>query len=544
MFQLSNKYWFFICIGMLSCTETVQTPEITVDTPEQLYGDLFYAVQTAEVFPDSKTFVDQEPKVPVAEIRKAFEQWEDRSEEGLQKFVDQYFELPTPQLDFKSDTLAIETHIKKLWPFLKREQQTPKSGTLIALPNPYVVPGGRFREVYYWDSYFTMLGLQQDDEVETIQHIVDNFAYLIKTVGFVPNANRTYYNTRSQPPFFALMVGILAEEKGIEVWSQYKEALEQEYAFWMDGTEKLSEENPMHRRVVRMPDGSILNRYWDDSDTPRAESYREDIATVAAAVAENPAIESSVMYRHLRAGAESGWDFSSRWIRPDEDGMFPLKNIHTTDIVPIDLNALLFHLEQRLTLVYHIEQNIDKKAFYFKRSQDRLSAVRTYLWSEDQKFFMDYDTSVNTHTPVISVAGMYALAFYMGTVQQGATAAKTFEKELLKAGGVVSTPHQTGQQWDAPNGWAPLQWMSIRGLRQYNQFELADQVTQRWLNRNRDVFQQELKLVEKYDVMDLNRPAGGGEYPNQDGFGWTNGVFQRLNAEFKFQKSNKEKKGN
>ena len=531
-------------MGLLSCTETVQTPEINVDTPEQLYGDLFYAVQTAEVFPDSKTFVDQEPKVPVAEIRKAFEQWEDRSEEGLQKFVDQYFELPTPQLDFKSDTLAIENHIKKLWPFLKREQQTPKSGTLIALPNPYVVPGGRFREVYYWDSYFTMLGLQQDDEVETIQHIVDNFAYLIKTVGFVPNANRTYYNTRSQPPFFALMVGILAEEKGIEVWSQYKEALEQEYAFWMDGTEKLSEENPMHRRVVRMPDGSILNRYWDDSDTPRAESYREDIATVAAAVAENPAIESSVMYRHLRAGAESGWDFSSRWIRPDEDGMFPLKNIHTTDIVPIDLNALLFHLEQRLTLVYHIEQNIDKKAFYFKRSQDRLSAVRTYLWSEDQKFFMDYDTNVNTHTPVISVAGMYALAFYMGTVQQGAAAAKTFEKELLKAGGVVSTPHQTGQQWDAPNGWAPLQWMSIRGLRQYNQFELADQVTQRWLNRNRDVFQQELKLVEKYDVMDLNRPAGGGEYPNQDGFGWTNGVFQRLNAEFKFQKSNKEKKGN
>lgn len=541
MLHLSKKYWLLICIGILSCTEPVQTPEITVDTPEQLYGDLFYAVQSAEVFPDSKTFVDQEPKVPVVEIQKAFEQWEDRSEEGLRKFVDQYFELPNPQVDFQSDTLAIETHIQKLWSFLKRQQQTPKSGTLITLPNPYIVPGGRFREVYYWDSYFTMLGLQQDDEIETIQHIVDNFAHLIKTVGFVPNANRTYYNTRSQPPFFALMVGILAEEKGIEVWTQYKEALEQEYAFWMDGTEKLSDENLTYRRVVRMPDGSILNRYWDDSDTPRAESYREDIATVEEAIAENPAIDSKVMYRHLRAGAESGWDFSSRWIRPDENGLFPLKNIHTTDIVPVDLNALLFHLEQRLTLVYHIEQNMDKKAYYFKQSQARLATVRKYLWSEDQQFFMDYDTRINTHTPVISVAGMYALAFYMGTVQQGAAAAKTFEKELLKAGGVVSTPHQTGQQWDAPNGWAPLQWMSIRGLKQYNQFELANLVSERWLKRNREVFQQEMKMVEKYDVMDLNRPAGGGEYPNQDGFGWTNGVFQRLNAEYKFQQSNQEK---
>lgn len=140
MLHLSKKYWLLICIGILSCTETAQTPEIYVDTPEQLYGDLFYAVQSAEVFPDSKTFVDQEPKVPVVEIQEAFEQWEDRSEEGLRKFVDQYFELPNPQVDFQSDTLAIETHIQKLWSFLKRQQKTPKSGTLITLPNPYIVP--------------------------------------------------------------------------------------------------------------------------------------------------------------------------------------------------------------------------------------------------------------------------------------------------------------------------------------------------------------------------------------------------------------------
>ena len=165
--------------------------------------------------------------------------------------------------------------------------------------------------------------------------------------------------------------------------------------------------------------------------------------------------------------------------------------------MPIDLNALLFHLEQRLTLVYHIEQNIDKKAFILNVSRSVI--CRTNLFMVRGSKFLWTTTSVNTHTPVISVAGMYALAFYMGTVQQEAAAAKTFEKELLKAGGVVSTPTDGTTMGCAER--IPLQWMSIRGLRQYNQFELADQVTLRWLNRNRDVFQQELKLVEKYDVM-------------------------------------------
>ncbi|MGC6479061.1 MAG: alpha,alpha-trehalase TreF [Flavobacteriaceae bacterium] len=531
-----------LSLGIVGCKQEKELPKIQVETPENLYGDLFYAVQTQEVFPDSKTFVDQIPQVSLSEIKTAFENWEDRSVEGLRKFVDIHFELPNPEVNFQSDSLAIETHIQKLWSFLKREQQTPKSGTLIALPNPYIVPGGRFREVYYWDSYFTMLGLQQDGEIETIQHIVDNFAYLIDTVGFVPNANRTYYKTRSQPPFFSLMVGILAEEKGFEIWSKYKEALVGEYNFWMEGIKRLNEDTLAYRRVVKMPDGSILNRYWDDADTPRAESYREDVATVAAALAENPQLNKNEMYRHLRAAAESGWDFSSRWIRPDEEGNFPLKNIHTTEIIPVDLNALLFHLEQRLTLVYHIEQNLEQKAFYFKRSQERLATVRKYLWSAEQQFFMDYDSSTQSHTPVVSVAGMYALAFYMGTVQQGAEAAKTFARELLKPGGVVSTPHITGQQWDAPNGWAPLQWMSIRGLKQYNQFELADQVSQRWMGQVRNVYQQELKLVEKYDVLQLDRPAGGGEYPNQDGFGWTNGVFQKLNAEYLSQAAKTQEK--
>lgn len=523
-----------ICsIGLLflQCSDPVKTNTIEVDTPENLYGDLFYAVQSKEVFPDSKTFVDQEPKVGVSVIREAFKNWEDRSEKGLRSFVDQYFELPNPQVDFQSGTLTIENHIRNLWAFLKRNQNTPKSGTLISLPNPYLVPGGRFREVYYWDSYFTMLGLQQDGEIETIENIVDNFAYLIETIGFIPNANRTYYNTRSQPPFFSMMVGILAEEKGFEVWTQYKDALEKEYQFWMDGEDQLKDRLNHYRRIVRMPDGSVLNRYWDDADTPRAESYKEDLATVQKALAQDATLEAQQMYRHLRAGAESGWDYSSRWIRPDSLGNYHLKNIHTTDIVPADLNALLYHLEQRLTLVYHIEQNPEKKAYYFKRAQSRLNTVRKYLWSETHHFFMDYDTTLETHTPVISVAGMYPLAFHMGTTKQALKAAETFTEELLKEGGVVSTPNETGQQWDAPNGWAPLQWMSIQGLRQYNQFELAQQVKDRWLNQNRNVFIQELKLVEKYDVMHLDRPAGGGEYPNQDGFGWTNGVFQRLNAE-------------
>ena len=144
--------------------------------------------------------------------------------------------------------------------------------SLLALPQAYIVPGGRFSETYYWDSYFTMLGLAESGREDLLKCMADNFAWLIETYGHIPNGNRTYYLSRSQPPVFALMVELF-EEDGVRGAKRYLDHLKMEHAFWMDGAESLIP-HQAYRHVVRMPDGSLLNRYWDDRDTPRDESWR------------------------------------------------------------------------------------------------------------------------------------------------------------------------------------------------------------------------------------------------------------------------------
>ena len=151
----------------------------------------------------------------------------------------------------------------------------PRYSSLLPLPQPYVVPGGRFREIYYWDSYFTMLGLEESGRRDLVVDMVHDFAYLIDTYGHVPNGTRTYYLSRSQPPFFFEMVGLLSSDDPARAFVRYLPELKREYAFWMEGAQSLRR-GRAHRRVVALPDGSILNRYWDDRDTPRDESYRED----------------------------------------------------------------------------------------------------------------------------------------------------------------------------------------------------------------------------------------------------------------------------
>jgi neutral trehalase len=150
--------------------------------------------------------------------------------------------------------------------------------SLLPLPYPYVVPGGRFRELYYWDSYFTMLGLEADGRHDLALNMLKDFAFEIDCYGHVPNGNRTYYLSRSQPPFFSLMVDLIAKREGETSYVTYLPELEAEYEFWMDGSTVLRGSEG-YRRVVRLRDGTILNRYWDDRAEPRDESYREDIAT-------------------------------------------------------------------------------------------------------------------------------------------------------------------------------------------------------------------------------------------------------------------------
>jgi alpha,alpha-trehalase len=490
--------------------------------PAHDLGPLFADVQLSGIFADSKTFVDARPRFAPAEVVARYTTARGAPGFNLQAFVEQNFELPRPAAQsVHSDTAqTMEQHIQALWPVLTRPPDSADArSSLIPLPHPYVVPGGRFREIYYWDSYFTMLGLVRSGRSDLVKNMLDNFAYLIETVGHIPNGNRTYYRSRSQPPFFAAMVGLYARATDTAQALPYLDALEKEHACWMDGAERLAA-GEADRRVVRLADGRILNRYWDDLAEPRPESYRPDYETAQTL----PAAQREAFYRNTRASAESGWDFSSRWMRNPQD----LRTLETTDLIPVDLNSLLFNLERTIAALRAFRGqagDADVAARFRTAAAARREALLDMAYDPSSGFFYDVrwrNGARVTDRPTLAAAA--PLYFGLATPEQGAHVAARLARDFLKPGGFVTTLIASGQQWDAPNGWPPLQWLAIEGVRRYGRADVAERAREGWLALNRRTYRATGKMTEKYDVVDLRRRAGGGEYPTQDGFGWTNGV--------------------
>jgi alpha,alpha-trehalase len=483
---------------------------------------LFQTVQLAAVFPDSKTFADARP---LAQPDAIVQSWmAERGSAGfdLAAFLERHFEMPRPPApDVPFDPRrTMEEHIRALWPVLTRPPDDPDPrSSLIPLPYPYVVPGGRFREIYYWDSYFTMLGLVESDRTDLVRNMLDNFAHLVRTRGHVPNGNRTYYLSRSQPPFLAAMVGLYAQATDTGEALRYLDVLEAEHAFWMDGADRVAPGEAV-RRVVRLPNGALLNRYWDDRPEPRPESFREDVEVARTL----PEAGREAFYRNVRATAEGGWDFSSRWMADPHD----LRSLETTELAPIDLNSLLYHQERVIAALraFRAETGDAEAAARFAAAAEaRRRDLLSVAWHPDSGFF--YDVRWRTGEPVTNrptLAAAAPLYFGLASPEQGRAAAARLESDFLEAGGFVTTRVVTGQQWDAPNGWPPLQWMATEGVRRYGRADLAAEARSRWLDVVRSTYRATGRLMEKYDVVDLGRPAGGGEYPTQDGFGWTNGV--------------------
>ena len=505
-------------------------------TPDKIYGQLFQDVQLQKILPDGKTFVDCTPKRKVADIMYDYGIMKGTTM-NLKKFVDDNFNLPPapPQLNYIQQEKDAAMHIKNLWGTLKREaDKTVEGSSLLPLPNAYIVPGGRFREIYYWDSYFTMLGLKESGEVVMIENMVKNFAYLINEYGHIPNGNRTYYLSRSQPPFFCMMVELLAGIKGNAVYKQFLPEMQKEYAYWMEGAEKMN--GSAFKRIVKLPGGTILNRYWDESTTPRQESYKEDYET-AEAVALELAMRIKVSTpeklkeildankaatcTHLRAGACSGWDFSSRWFTDPAN----IKTIQTTNIIPIDLNCLMYSMETIIAKALKLDGKTTQSKNFTSKAAKRKAAINKYCWNAQTGFFYDYNFAKEEQLSIITAAAVFPLFVKIATPAQAANVAKTVTASLLKDGGIVTTTNKTGQQWDAPNGWAPLQWTTAAGFKNYGNTTLAKTIATRWLALNDKVYAATGKMMEKYNVEDLTQLAGGGEYPSQDGFGWTNGVY-------------------
>jgi len=477
---------------------------------EEIY-DIFQTVQELQTFEDQKIFADCTPTSSLEAIRQSFNETP-RNSEQLKAFVFEHFEVPQELVLEQKESTDILQHIDGLWPRLTVENTSDK-GSLIGVPSPYVLPGGRFREFFYWDSYFTMLGLKVGGKKKLVRSMVDNFSFLINKFGFIPNGTRTYFLSRSQPPFYALMIDLLHQMDGNQILIDHCSYLEQEYRFWMKGSNELKDSSAIER-VVSLEGGEIANRYFDSEKIPRPESHLEDTLL-------NGSENNSHLFTNLRAACESGWDFSSRWLQQNDD----LNSIYTTQIMPIDLNCLLYFLEKTLAKCYRLKQQKEISEKYDQYANDRKEMIDKYFWNEKEQIYKDYSIEKMESTSSLSLASLFPLFFNIASEKKADSVLKIIEEKFLKEGGLITTLCFSGQQWDAPNAWAPLQYIAYIAAKNYGRDPLADKIKNNWMKNVERVFNNTGKLMEKYNAIDTTMIAGGGEYPNQDGFGWTNGVY-------------------
>jgi alpha,alpha-trehalase len=492
--------------------------------PQKEFGSLFEIILTSGIFKDTKPFVDAPPKRAPREIVRAYRRAKKNPNFSLLDFLDEHFDLTEVKrlqnqtATEREVTLGIRDYIDTMWDVLSRKADVinPHS-SLLPLPYPYVVPGGRFPEIYYWDSYFTMVGLKESGRIDLLEDMVQNFAYLIDTYGHIPNGTRSYMLSRSQPPFFSMMVRLLAEAKGTDVLQKYLPQLQAEYRYWMLGSAGMPwffGVTNARLHVVRLSDGSVLNRYYDELDKPRDEMLADDIRVAG----RRP--KRKGIFRDLRAGAESGWDYSGRWFK---DGM-SLGTIRTTDIVPVDLNCLLYLLEQTLSQAYTYANDSPLARQYHDLATKRASAIRKHLYDEESGWFYDYSLTERKRVAYPTLAGVFPLWASIASPQEASRVAEKLIADFLRPGGLVTSLARTGEQWDAPNGWAPLQFVTAHGLQAYGYQDLAGLIAERWCTTVIRVYERYGSVLEKYNVENPESLAGGGEYDVQEGFGWTNGV--------------------
>jgi len=490
----------------------------------EIFGQFFKDLHLSGIYPDGKLISDAIPKLEPELILENYEVSSKQEDFDLKTFFEDHFYFQEAKgHSFKSDSRkSADEHIRSLWSVLKRSKDELVVGSsLVPLPFSYIVPGGRFNEIYYWDSYFTMLGLKIHGEHQVIEAMIKNFSWLIDNVGFIPNGNRTYFLGRSQPPFFSLMLELFDELYAETNLGPFQNTLTKEYQFWMEEsveTDFGNEQDKVIGHLVKMEKGR-LNRYFDKFPQPREEMYKDDIE-----LHQNSSRNSVDLFKHIRSACESGWDFSSRWF----EDFANLDSIQTADILPVDLNCLLYNLELVLAKAAFINKNKTLQQEYLDKATARKACIQHYFWNEKMSYFTDYNFKTKSQLDHINMAGLFPLFFGLATIEQAEKVHELIVKSFLMPGGVRTTTINSGQQWDAPNGWAPLQWIAVKGLLRYGFKDTAYEIAKRWVALNEKVYDQSGKFVEKYNVENINLEAGGGEYPVQDGFGWSNGVYLAL----------------
>ncbi|XP_037534243.1 trehalase [Nematolebias whitei] len=540
----------FVCcfsfVALLTCVKSLLPPPC--DSEIYCSGSILHQIQMAKLFDDDKYFVDMKLRSAPGElVLSAFQNLSNAFPNGtvpptkLQEFLDANFEKPGTEFEswtppdwhdkpkFLNGIADNELRvwggkIHDLWKVLGRKilssvKDHPELYSQIYTPYPVVVPGGRFRELYYWDSYWVINGLLLSEMTNTTRGMIQNFLYLVNRYGFIPNGGRIYYERRSQPPFLTLMVESYYEAtKDKEFLREALPVLEKEYQFWMQT-----------RSVAVKINGSshVLNRFYVQAGSPRPESYSDDLELAEGLADEH----KEQLWMDLKAGAESGWDFTSRWYI---NGSGTLRETRTSQILPSDLNALLCRNERTLASFHRLLGDGDSAARYQQAAARRTAAMEALLWDAEKGAWFDYNLLTHSKQPEFypsNLAPVWAQCYSEPGMADEAVRYLKGSGALEFPNGVPTSLRDSGQQWDYPNAWPPLQHMLIEGLSKLPSTEakeLAFSLAQRWIRTNWLAYVKYDAMFEKYDVNGDGKPGGGGEYEVQLGFGWTNGVALQL----------------
>jgi len=534
--------FFFYAVPFFTIAQQKNYPP----SPDKVYGQLFHDVQMQQIFADPKTFPDCTPKRKIAAIMYDYGLAKGPAMD-LKKFVDNNFMVPPapPQINYIQQEKDLVKHANNLWGVLSREADvSPRwegneanGMSRLALPYPYVISGGAFSEVHYADSYFILLGLKASKNVALIENMVKNFDYLIYNFGHVPEGARTYYLSRSGLPMFCMMVDMLAGLKGKNIYRKYLPSLLKEYDYWMDGSYGLKK-GAAARHVVRLQSGEILNRYWDAETTARCENYKLDTETADTAaldlamlikVASEEKLKEILndkkehTYRNLRAAAESGWEQNERWLK--DDGK--LSGIQTTAIIPVDLNALMYHMETVIATALKASGKTKQASLFTQKAAGRRKAILKYCWNGDKGFFVDYNFEASQQQEAINAAGLFPLFVKLATNAQAAAVAKILEKSLLKPGGITASVQQDNVYYAT----APIQWIAYMGLRNYNQQALAKNIVQGWTTLVEKTYSATGRLKRMYPM--ANAEPIPEVNPSTEAFGSTNGVYLAMKQLYK-----------
>ncbi|KAF8365850.1 tre-1 [Pristionchus pacificus] len=544
----------------------------------QIYcnGPILKAVQDSHMFPDSKHFVDMSLKFDPVTTLRAFDALGDSVKDiaVLRTFVDTHFNPPGSELiewypedwaDFPSNFLRVNDyhlrrwalHLHRIWRDLCRRvrddvHKNQDLYSLLYVPHPFVIPGGRFREFYYWDSFWILKGLLFSEMYETSKGVIRNLAYMVEHHGFVPNGGRVYYLIRSQPPLLTPMVYDYYMGTGdLDFVLEVLPILEKEYQFWMghratpfldeDGNEKFP-----------------FFRYRATIKTPRPESYREDMELVREI---NNETEREMVWSQIASAAETGWDFSTRWFSQEGNDRHDMKSIRTWSVVPVDLNAFMCVNARIIASLFEISGDFNKVLLYQNRYEKAKIQMREMHWNETDGVWYDYDIERKMHSNTYYVSN--ALPLYAKCYDDEDDTTPHRVHEYMEREGVfnftkglpTSLAMGSEQQWDKDNAWPPMIHMVsggfiwsytfrfqlsplnnlqvIEGFRTTGDpklMKVAEKMATSWLSVTYQSFIRTHAMFEKYNVSSTSEDSAGsgGEYEVQTGFGWTNGVILDL----------------